>query len=134
MWFKIQHLKSVHFKNLDSFKIVVLSIQNQNKKYHNFERIEIRATVFLKWTDFRCCILNYTLYYLAHPFSIERTFFYFRVKKRYFFIWLILIKVDTVFYILFWHRILTKLATVFHFLFWRKSLVVFLLFFYAAFI
>ena len=26
---------------------------NQNKKYHNFERIEIRATVFLKWTDFR---------------------------------------------------------------------------------
>ena len=25
---------------------------NQNKKYHNFERNEIRTTVFLKWTDF----------------------------------------------------------------------------------
>ena len=25
---------------------------NQNKEYHNFGRIKIRATVFLKWTDF----------------------------------------------------------------------------------
>ena len=25
---------------------------NQNKKYHNFERNEIHATVFLKWTEF----------------------------------------------------------------------------------
>ena len=31
---------------------MVLSIQI--KKCQNFERIEIRATVFLKWTDFRC--------------------------------------------------------------------------------
>ena len=26
---------------------------NQNKKYHNFERIKICATVFLEWRDFR---------------------------------------------------------------------------------
>ena len=36
--------------NLVSFKIVVPSIQI--KKYHNFERNEIHATGFLKWTDF----------------------------------------------------------------------------------
>ena len=44
-------LKSVHFKNLVSFKIVVLFALMW--KYHNFERKEIHATVFLKWTDFR---------------------------------------------------------------------------------
>ena len=30
-----------------------LFILNQNKKYSNFERNKIRATVFLKWTDFK---------------------------------------------------------------------------------
>ena len=35
------------------FKIVVCTFNtNQNKKYPNFERNEIPATVFLKWTYF----------------------------------------------------------------------------------
>ena len=39
--------ESQFFQNCGTFN------KNQNKKYHNFERIEIRATVFLKWTYFR---------------------------------------------------------------------------------
>ena len=45
--------------NLISFKIVILfnttsaDIKTKTvEKYHNFERNEDRATVFLKWTDF----------------------------------------------------------------------------------
>ena len=51
-------LKSVHFKNtyicaiLISFKIVVLFVLICIEMYHNFERNENRATVFLKWTNF----------------------------------------------------------------------------------
>ena len=39
--------ESRFFQNCGTFNT------NQNKKYHNFERNENRATVFLKWTDFR---------------------------------------------------------------------------------
>ena len=59
----IVYLRSIHFKKtveqycswviLISFKIVVLFNINQNKKYHNFGRNEDRATVFLKWRDFK---------------------------------------------------------------------------------
>ena len=38
--------ESRFFQNYGTFNT------NQNKKYHNFERNEIRAAVFLKWTDF----------------------------------------------------------------------------------
>ena len=49
--------------NLVSFKIVVLSMQIQTKKYHNFKINRICAAVFLKWTDFR------TLFSAGETFS-----------------------------------------------------------------
>ena len=42
-------LKSVHFKPCRRLKWMVPIIEND----HNFERTEDRATVFLKWTDFK---------------------------------------------------------------------------------
>ena len=52
------YLKSVHFKKT----VARISFPSklwyfQNKKYNNFERKEIRATVSLKWEDFSQCIL-----------------------------------------------------------------------------
>ena len=44
-------LKSVYFKKTVA-RICGTFNTNQNKKYHNFERNEIRTTFFLKWTDF----------------------------------------------------------------------------------
>ena len=55
-------LKSVHFKKtvakiFVSFKIAVLFVLICiESMYHNFERNEIRATVFLQWTDFNSFI------------------------------------------------------------------------------
>ena len=49
-------LKSVHFKKTvagSSFLSTLWYFFYLYWKYQNFERIEIRATVFLKWTDFR---------------------------------------------------------------------------------
>ena len=45
-------LKSVYFKKTVA-RICGTFNTNQNKKYHNFERNEIRTTVFLKWKDFK---------------------------------------------------------------------------------
>ena len=52
-YYMVKLLKSLHFKNLVLFNItsaafVLICIE----KYHNFERNEDRAIVFLKWTDF----------------------------------------------------------------------------------
>ena len=42
-------------------------------KYHNFERIEIRATVFLKWTDFSVHILCvYCLHVAVNMYYMEQ--------------------------------------------------------------
>ena len=44
--FKKTLRESRFFQNCGTFNT------NPNKKYHNFERNEIRGTGFLKWTDF----------------------------------------------------------------------------------
>jgi hypothetical protein len=48
--------ESRFFQNCGTFNT------NQNKKYHNFERNEIPATGFLKWTDFSYLFLRKKLY------------------------------------------------------------------------
>jgi hypothetical protein len=49
-------LKSIYFKKtvvrISFFQNCGTFNTNQNKQYHNFERNESCATVFLKWTDF----------------------------------------------------------------------------------
>ena len=47
--------KPIFFQNCVAFNA------NQNKKYHNFERIKIRTTVFLKWADLTAA--DTTLYF-----------------------------------------------------------------------
>ena len=70
--------ESRFFQNCGTFNT------NQNKKYHNFERNEIRATVFLKWTDFRLCLhsphdhfnvpcLNWRELLVLYGYTIDRT-------------------------------------------------------------
>ena len=49
--------------------------RNQNKQYHNFERIELRATVFLKWTDFSRTL--WMLSYFAHPIGLKEFLVFF---------------------------------------------------------
>ena len=53
----MKYLKSVHFKETvarSSFLSKLWYFLICIEKYHNFERNEDLATVFLKWTDFNC--------------------------------------------------------------------------------
>ena len=62
---------------------------NQNKKYYNFERNENRATVFLKWTDFRRqkIYVDYCSFQFQHEHEISnmRLFtstFYMKLRSK----------------------------------------------------
>ena len=41
--------------------------------YHNFERIEIRATVFLKWTDFSSSAARFSFFFFFHYWQAQNT-------------------------------------------------------------
>ena len=58
LWAVIFSLKMLILAQLKSYSDMMNRIQN--KKYHNLERIEICATVLLKWTDFSSVFLKWT--------------------------------------------------------------------------